>query len=153
MKKHCVKTFEEINVVTIDQLDAYFETLSQNTQDLLPDGILDINIKTLHALHLLTDEPSPDEVQASHLLQAVESEGRITLFNERFALWIVPQVGAEPSSTIVYVATHRDDELKAELAFRTSGVHNKSKTILRLIDRFLADIQETDSLLSELEKA
>lgn len=140
-------------MVTIDQLDAYFETLSQNTPDFLPDGILDINLKTLHSLHLLTDEPATDELQASHMLQAVESEGRITLFNDRFALWIVPQVGAEPCSTVVYVATHREGELKAEMGFRTSGIHNKSKTILRLIDRFLADIQETDSLLSDLEKA
>ena len=139
-------------MVTIDQLDTYFETLSQNTQDFLPDGILDVNIKTLNTLHLLKEEPAKDEIQPSHLLQAVESEGRITLFNERFALWIVPQVGAEPSCTIVYIATHEEGDVKAELGFRTSGIHNKSKTILRLIDRFLADIQETDSLLSQLEK-
>lgn len=139
-------------MVTIDQLDTYFETLSQHTQDFLPDGILDITIKTLNTLHLLKEEPSKEEIQPSHLLQAVESEGRITLFNERFALWIVPQVGAEPSSTIVYIATHQEGDVKAELGFRTSGIHNKSKTILRLIDRFLADILETDSLLSQLEK-
>lgn len=139
-------------MVTIDQLDTFFETLSQNTGDFLPDGIMDVSVKTLHHLHLLTEEASEGELQPSHLLQAVESDGRITLFNERFALWIVPQVGADPSCTIVYIATHQDGDLRAELAFRTSGIHNKSKTILRLIDRFLADIQETDSLLSQLEK-
>lgn len=137
-------------MVTIDQLDTYFQSLEQNTAEFLPDGIMDVTIKTLQTLHLLTEE-NREECGSSQLLQAVESDGRITLFNEQFALWIVPQPGAEPPSTIVYVATHKDGEVKAELGFRTSGVHNKSKTILRLIDRFLADIQETDSMLSEME--
>lgn len=138
-------------MVTIDQLDTYYQSLSQNTQELLPDGIIDVNIKTLQALRLLTEEASGGEGTTAELLQAVETDGRITLFNERFALWIVPQVGASPSATVVYVATHQNEEVKAELGFRTSGIHNNSKTILRLIDRFLADIQETDSMLSQLE--
>lgn len=139
-------------MVSIEQLDIYFDNLTKNTKDLLPDGILDINIKTLHTLHLLSEESSIDEVPESLLLQAVESEGKITLYNERFALWIVPQVGASPSATVVYVATHNDVEVKAELGFRTTGVHNKSKTILRLIDRFLADIQDTDSIIAGFEQ-
>jgi hypothetical protein len=143
---------EDLFVITIDQLDTYYESLEQNTPELLPDGILDVNIRTLQTLHLLTEDSASREGNPSELLQAVESEGRITLFNERFALWIVPQVGAEPSSTVVYVATHRNGAVKAELGFRTSGVHNKSKTILRLIDRFITDIQETDSMLSQMER-
>lgn len=139
-------------MITIDQLDTYYQSLSQNTLELLPDGIIDVNIKTLQTLRLLTEEASSGEGTTAELLQAVETDGRITLFNERFALWIVPQVGASPSATVVYVATHQNDEVKAELGFRTSGIHNNSKTILRLIDRFLADIQETDSMLSQLEE-
>jgi hypothetical protein len=139
-------------VVSIEQLDTYFDNLTQNTKELLPDGIMDVSIKTLHTLNLLSEGYTTNEIPASQLLQAVESEGKITLFNERFALWIVPQVGADPSATVVYVATHTNDEVKAELGFRTSGVHNKSKTILRLIDKFIADIQDTDSVIAELEQ-
>lgn len=139
-------------MVSIEQLDIFFDHLTKNTKDLLPDGILDINIKTLHTLQLLSEESSMDEIPESHLLQAVESEGKITLYNDRFALWIVPQVGASPSATVVYVATHNDAGVRAELGFRTTGVHNKSKTILRLIDKFLIDIQDTDSIIASFEQ-
>lgn len=141
-------------VVSIEQLDAFFEHLSSHTTDLLPDGIMDINVKTLHALHLLADEiPMPGATPpASALLQAIESGGKITLFNEKFALWIVPQKNADPASTIVFIARRADEDIKPEIAFRTSGIHNRSKTILKLIDRFLADIQETETVISKFEQ-
>jgi hypothetical protein len=140
-------------VVSIEQLDTFFDFLSSHISVLLPDGILDINVKTLHSLHLLSDEiPSPGGAPASTLLQAIESGSKITLYNEKFALWIVPQKNSDPASTIVFIARRTDDEIKPEIAFRTAGIHNRSKTILKLIDRFLADIQETETVISKFER-
>ena len=140
-------------MVSIEQLDAFFDHLSSHIPDLLPDGILDINVKTLHALHLLSnDTPVAGSPPASTLLQAIESGGKITLYNEKFALWIVPQKNADPSSTLIFIARRTDDEIRPEIGFRTSGIHNRSKTILKLIDRFLADIQETESVISKFEQ-
>ena len=139
-------------MISIEQLDAFFEHLSTHTSDLLPDGILDINVKTLHALHLLSDTIPANGGSSNTLLQAIESGGKITLYNEKFALWIVPQKNADPSSTMVYIARRTEDEIKAEIGFRTTGIHNRSKTILKLIDRFLADIQETECVISKLEQ-
>jgi hypothetical protein len=140
-------------VVSIEQLDAFFDDLTQHTSDLLPDGILEINVKSLHALHLLSENISapPGSTPASNLLQAIESGGKITLYNEKFALWVAPQKNADPSSTIVFIARRDEDALKPEIAFRTTGIHNRSKIILKLIDRFLLDIQETESVISNLE--
>lgn len=144
----------ELTVVSIEELDAFFEHLSENSSEMLPDGILDINIKTLHSLRLLAETPEETaSMPVSHLLQAIESGGKITLFNERFVIWIVPQQNVQPPTTIVYVAQKDDDtdSIRPELGFRTSGIHNRSKTILKLIDKFLADIQETETVLSQLE--
>ncbi len=138
---------------SIEKLDDFFEHLQTNTGELLPDGLLDVNIKTLHSLHLLSNEsPDTEPAPVAHLLQAIESGGKITLFNERFVLWIVPQQEVHPPSTVIYVAQRNEDnEIKPELGFRTAGIHNRSKTILRLIDKFLTDIQETESFISQLE--
>lgn len=130
----------------IEQFDAFFDYLVQNTSKELPDGILDINIRVLQALQLLSE----DNLPASQLLQAVESKEKITLFNDRFILWISLQEKESPPATVVFVARRLDEGLKAELGFRTRGIYNRSKTILRLIDRFVADIQETETILSEL---
>ena len=139
-------------MVSIEELDAFFDTMSNNVSEMLPDGILDITVKTLHNLRLLGEEPLEEGNEpVAHLLQAIESGGKITLFNDRFVLWIVPQQDVSPSSTIVYVAQHFDETIKPELGFRTTGIHNRSKTILKLIDKFLSEIQETDSVISNFE--
>lgn len=140
-------------MISIEQLDAFFDHLLSHTCDLLPDGILDINVKTLHSLHLLSDAlPVSGGVPASTLLQAIESGGKITLYNEKFALWIVPKKNADNASTTVFIARRTDDDIKPEIAFRTIGIHNRSRTILKLIDRFLADIQETETVISKFEQ-
>jgi hypothetical protein len=152
MRKNTQRSKGTHAVISIEQLDAFFEYLLSHTSELLPDGILEINLKTLHSLHLLSDENGvPGGAPPSTLLQAIESGGKITLYNERFALWIVPQKNADPSSTVVFIARRTDDGLRPEAGFRTTGIHNRSKTILRLIDRFLADIQETETVISKFE--
>jgi hypothetical protein len=139
-------------VVSIEQLDAFFQKLSTNTGELFPDGIVNINVKVLHDLHLLSeDPPTIHETPVSSLLQAIESEGKITLYNEKFALWIVPQAHASPPTTITFIARRTGEAISPEVAFRTQGIHNRSKTILRIIDRFLAEIQETESVIASLK--
>jgi hypothetical protein len=140
-------------VVNLDQLEAFFEYLSLHTAELLPDGIHDVSIKTLHTMHLLSEDPTGGNTPVAHLLQAIESEGKVTLFNDHFVLWIVPKNEASPPATTIYIVRRLTDSLKPELGFRTAGIHNRSRTILRLIERYLTDIQETDSLLSSLECA
>lgn len=141
-----LKIDQGAQVTCIEQLDAFFEHLKENSIQELPDGILDINIRALQSLQLLSEDNPP----ASQMLQAVESKEKITLFNERFVLWISLHEKEHPPATVVYVARRLDNGIKPELAFRTKGIYNRSKTILKLIDRFLSDIQETETMLSEL---
>jgi hypothetical protein len=140
-------TKESSTVVSIDQLDAFFTQLCTNTTDLLPDGILNINIKSLHSLKLLDECPPPGTMA----LHTIESDEKITLFNDNFALWIAPQKNASPAETVVFIARTAEGKFIPEVAFRTRGLHNQSKTIIRIIDRLLSDITETDSVISELE--
>jgi hypothetical protein len=131
-------------------LDEFFEKFSSNPAQYFPDGILDIDIKTLNEYNLLSEEKkSQRKIPIVHYLKIHDSQDRITLFNDHFAVWIVPE--KDSFYTTVYIAKFQDGDLKIEIAFRAEGLHNKSKTILRLVERFLTDIQETDSMLNELE--
>ena len=143
---------KRVFVVSQEELDGFFQKLSAHTGEMLPDGIVDINVKVLHGLHLLSEEsPIIQETPPSSLLQAIDSGGKITLYNEKFALWIVPQANATPPTTITFIARRTEEGIAPEVAFRTQGIHNRSKTILRLIDRYLAEIQETESVIAGLE--
>ena len=134
-------------MASIEQLDAFFTQLSTRTVDLFPDGILDVNVKSLHSLHLLSEK----SFLPTMALQTIESTEKITLFNERYALWIAPKKEATPPMTIVYIARKTTEGLVPEIAFRAMGIHNRPKTILQVIDRLLTDIQETNSVISKLE--
>ena len=141
-------------MVSIEQLDGFFQKLSAHTGEFFPDGVVDITVRILHNLSLLSeDSPVTNEAPASSLLQAVESEGRVTLYNEKFALWIVPQANSPVPTTITYIARRTEDAISPEVAFRTQGIHNRSKTILRLIDRYLSEIQETESVIAGFESS
>lgn len=139
-------------MVNIEELDGFFQELSAHTGEMLPDGIVDINVRVLHDLRLLSEDPPVvHETPPSSLLQAVDSGGKITLYNEKFALWIVPQANASPPTTITFIARRAESTITPEVAFRTQGLHNRSKTILRLIDRYLTEIQENESVIAGLE--
>jgi hypothetical protein len=143
---------KEVRVASVEQFDSFFQKLSSQPGEFFPDGIVDITIRVLHALRLLSeDPPTVREAPANSLLQAVESEGRITLYNDKFALWIVPQANAPVPTTITYIARRMEEAFSPEVAFRTQGIHNRSKTILKLIDRYLIEIQETESVIASLE--
>lgn len=140
-----------IPVVSLDQLDCFFEELATHSSELLPDGIIDINIATLLALQLLSEEcPGPNTTPIAHLLQAIESDGKVTLFNDNFVIWIVPRRERDEPVTTVYIARRYASSVKPELAFRAAGIHNRSRTILRLIDKYLAEILDTENVLSTL---
>lgn len=138
---------------SIEEINAYYEYLNDHTSDILPDGIIEVDVKTLQNLDILNSHEPLGSTPAKELLQAIESGGRITLFNERYILWIVPQSENFPPSTTVILARCVKNEIKPEVGFRTCGIHNQSKTILQLIDRYLSDIQETEVLLEQLEKS
>jgi len=136
-------------VINIEEINNFFEKLINNTTTFLPDGIVDINIKILQSLQILSNKhPTPKKPQ---VLQAIEAQGKITLFNEEFIIWVAVQAESTPPCTLVFIARNSNDTIKPELGFRTQGIYNRSKTIMQLIDRFLADIQETECVLSQLE--
>jgi hypothetical protein len=140
-------------MLSIDEINAYYDYLEHHTTDLIPDGVVDVDVKLLQSLNILNPNQTLGGASAKELLQAIDSGGRITLFNDRYVLWIVPQNAISPPSTLVILARCIDNTIKPEIAFKTAGIHNQSKTILQLIDRYLIDIQETEEILQKFEQA
>jgi hypothetical protein len=140
------------SMLSIDEINAYYDYLSKHTSDLLPDGIVNVDVKLLQSLSILSPNASLGSASAKELLQAIESGGRITLFNDHYVLWIVPQNEVSPPSTTVILARCDKNSIKPEVGFKTAGIHNQSKTILQLIDRYLVDIQETEDVLEKFEQ-
>ncbi len=135
------------------KLEAVYRKYTQNLPDWLPEGITRVDLALLQRLDLLDFDKKPEKADSglTRYFQAVEQEDKITLINEQYTIWIVPAQYEELATTYTLVALNKpghDPEL--EIGFAVSGVYNTSKMVLKLLEKFLADIQENEEALKKL---
>ncbi|MBS0624121.1 MAG: hypothetical protein JSS62_05810 [Verrucomicrobia bacterium] len=135
-----------------EDLEAQFSRYWDNLPAFLPDGMIEVDLQLLQDLHLL-QEDIPKPVEEDVLAQdfyVLESAEKLTLFNERFAIWIVPKITQEVPTTYTLIARKHPLATKdphLEIAFSTTGVYNHSGLVLRILERFLEQIDETEAAI------
>lgn len=136
------------------QLETAFQDFVQNFQKWVPDGIIDVDLPVLEELGLLNpqiiDPPQNDNLM--HQFHVVETPDKVTLFNEQFAIWIVPKMENEVSSTLTFIALVTNEQPHLEIVFSTSGVYNTPKYILNVLQHFLTEVADTESIISKMGK-
>ncbi|HXF29313.1 MAG TPA: hypothetical protein VN457_05635 [Chlamydiales bacterium] len=136
----------------ISELDASYEQFMKHLPKLIPDGIIEVDLEILKHFGLLGEELPPHSPSLTRFFHVVESKEKITLYNEQFAIWVVPESCHDEPITLVLIAINRENELKLEMGFATSGIYNTSKLVLRILEKFLAEIQETEEVISHLKE-
>ncbi len=137
----------------IAELDSSYEQFIRQLPDLIPDGIVHVDIQLLQQMGLLHEEFSSEHSPSlTRFFHVVESKEKITLFNEQFVIWIVPEKIYNESMTLILIALEAQGKPKLEMAFSMSGVYNTSRLVLRVLEKFLAEIQENEDTLSYLKE-
>lgn len=136
----------------IAELDSSYEQFMNHLPELVPDGIVEIDLQLLQKLGLLHEETEADSASSlTRFFHVVESKDKITLFNDQFVIWIVPEKVNHEPHTLVLVAFNTHKKPKLELAFSMSGIYNTSRLVLRVLEKFLSEIQENEELLANLQ--
>ncbi len=137
------------------KLEEAYQQFSGNLKQWVPDGVISVNLGLLSELGLLSnaylEQPPPENI--SHFFHVVETPDKITLFNEQFAIWIVPKSEETAPSTLTYIAllnTPKSPHL--ELVFSTTGVYNSPKYILKVLQHFLSDVMDTEATIASIDK-
>jgi len=131
-----------------EELEAQFLQYWANLPSFLPDGMIEVDLQLLQELDLLHTEATPVENDVlSQNFYVMESHEKLTLFNDDFTIWIIPKVFQETPTTYTLIA--RKDSLsrkttQLEVAFSTTGVYNQSGLVLRILERFLEEISDTE---------
>ena len=129
---------------------------NEYTADLIhcaPDGIIDINLPVLYELGLLNCEEVPkDQRKLTQHFHVIESNEKVTLFNDKFVVWILPRIIDEQPTTYTLVGVHQGKKPDLELVFHTTGVYNTPNFVLRILEHFLIEIQENNDVLGNIEK-
>ena len=135
----------------IAHLEARYQSFIKSLPDWLPDGIQTVDLEILQRLNLLNaDEHGPDVMtELTKHFHIVEAPDKITLYNQKFVSWIIPQLIDHRPMTFTLVAIRREEELYPELGFVTMGVYNSSRFVLRILERTLMDIQENEDMLEQ----
>ncbi|MDN3507147.1 MAG: hypothetical protein P0S96_07960 [Simkaniaceae bacterium] len=133
--------------------DAYAE-FTTNFKKWAPDGIIEINLETLCEMGLLNkddfDEEEPDDV--TQYFHVTETPDKITLHNEKFAIWIVPEMVNDIPTTHTYISQLNKKKPHLELVYATAGVYNTPKFILKVLQHFLIDVIDTEAIISSIGK-
>jgi hypothetical protein len=137
----------------IAELDSSYEKFIQHLPELIPDGITVVDLQLLQGMGLLQEGPqtahSPSLTRFFHV---VESKDKITLFNDQFAIWIVPEKINNEPTTLVLIAVKSNSKLRLDMAFSISGIYNTSRLVLRVLEKQLSEIQENEDLIAYLSE-
>ncbi|MBS0655822.1 MAG: hypothetical protein JSR46_08600 [Verrucomicrobia bacterium] len=135
----------------IAELDSTYEHFIANLPELIPDGITIVDLQLLQTMGLLHEHeqanPSPSLTRFFHV---VESKDKITLFNDQFAIWIVPEKFDNEPTTLVLIAIKSQSNYRLDMAFSMSGIYNTSRLVLRVLEKELTEIQENEDLIAYL---
>jgi len=139
-------------MANITQMDAAFRKYTEDLSGHLPDGLIQVNLPLLQRLKLL--DFSSDSIEGASKITShfhvIESPEKITLFNDRFAVWIIPEMTANRPTTYALVAFNEGDDLRLELGFSADGIYNTSRMVLRVLEQLLNEIQETEEELLKM---
>lgn len=138
----------------LSALEDHYNNYIRSLKDYLPDGIINVDIELLSAFGLLSffNNKISNEDTLTRYFQVIETEEKITLINDQFIIWIVPENMNETSITYALIALNVNELPSLELAFSTAGVYNTSHLVLRILEKFLIEIQETQDYLKKIEK-
>jgi hypothetical protein len=133
-------------------LEACYKKYINDIARWLPDGIIDVNLDILHELDLLNfHKPGAADSALTRYFHVVESDDKLTLVNDDFIIWIVPEKQETTSLTYTLIALNKENDVQLELAFTTSGIYNNSHLVLRLLEKYLMEIQNTEDQLAKLQ--
>lgn len=135
-----------------NMLEDCYQRYMNDLSKWLPDGMIDVNLEILQKLNLLNFHKGTSDSALTRYFHVVESEDKLTLVNEDFIVWIVPEKQESIPVTCTLIALNKEDEIRLELAFTTSGIYNHSHLVLRLLEKYLLDIQNTEEQLAKFEK-
>lgn len=132
----------------LTEIDQTFKKFMANLDEYLPEGLLQVDINLLKELELLNFYKDKD-LSFTRYFQVVETDEKITLINEQFIVWIVSEKIQDVSATYVFIALNKP-EPHLEIAFSVSGVYNTSRLVLRLLEKYLEEIDEVEESISHI---
>lgn len=135
------------------QLEERYQTYVKDLRGFVPDGVIEVDLALLQDLGLLSalEKLDEEEVMFTHSFYVVESGEKLTLFNQKFVVWIVPKLVDQNPTTYTFVALNSHENVNLEMVFSTAGVYNHSSLVLKILEKFLKQIEENEKEINKIK--
>lgn len=136
-------------------LENAFQEFTKNYPNSPPDGVMKVDLALIHELGLLNYDQleNTSTENLMHYFHVLETPDKVTLFNEQFAVWIVPKLVDNSPTTLTFIAlVPKGQKLHLEMVFSTSGVYNTPRFILKILQHFLTEVIDTEKIISAMDK-
>ncbi len=135
-------------------LEDHFQNFIKNLPAYLPDGISPVDIRLIEELGLLTvDALEKDkEDPLNNYFHVLETADKITLYNDLFSIWIVPHNSDTSSKTFIFIGLLQQNKPHLEMAFYTDGVFNTPRYIMKILQHYLAEVQDVEAVIASIGK-
>ena len=117
------------------------------------DGIIHVDLALLKKFDLLNKTPEEEkEIQAQFpfYFHVLESNEKVTLFNNQFAVWIIPKVVDETPTTLTLIALMTNTKPRLEIVFSSAGAYNTPKNVLKVLRHFLTEVLDTEEEIASI---
>lgn len=131
-------------------IENYFRKIIRDLTSYLPEGMIQVDIDLLQNFDLLSLDKKQDPALTRYF-HVIDSLEKITLINDQFVIWIVPEKKGHSMKTYVYIAINKNSAPHLELGFVTSDIYNSSKLVLRILEKFLHEIQENEDAIASIQ--
>ncbi len=134
------------------ELEEAYAQFTRNLSKWIPDGFVQIDLQLLQSLDLLHSdlaETDEDEDSLTYYFHVIESDDKLTLFNDEFVVWIIPD--GDHATTYALIARATDSDLELEMGFAAAGVYNSSELVLKVLEQFLLEIKENEALIEAIK--
>lgn len=114
-----------------------------------PEALLSLDLALLNQLDLLDSFQNSSFLSPEASFRVFETDEKITLINSHFIIWIIPQRVESMPITYILIASLEGNQTHFELAFSATGIYNNSRLILRVLEKLLLEINETNKELNK----
>ncbi len=136
----------------LSQIEECYKRYIKSLYYWIPEGIFSVDLDLLRRFDLLHfQRPDYQNPLLTRYFYIIESPEKMTLINDEFVVWIMPDRVDHIPVTYTLIAINQEDYPKLEIAFITSGVYNTSKLVLRILEKFLLEIQENEQMLLKFQ--
>lgn len=133
-------------------IEDYFQSYKNNLTNFIPEDIITVDLSLLQRFELLNEDNNPrNDTSLSHHFQIIESANKMTLISPQFVIWITSEKIEGIGGTWTLIALNGKERPHLELAFIASGIYNHSKLVLRILEKFLTEIEENEQLIHALK--